>query len=420
MKLLCAGDLHIGRRSSRLPPDAEPHAFSAASAWQALVSVAVDVGVDAVLLSGDVVDRDNRYFEAFGALEGGVRRLAAAGIPVVAVAGNHDHAVLPALARSLGPDFTLLGRGGQWEEHHLGRDGGGGVRVLGWSFPSDRVPGVDFEGFPAADGRFTVGLLHGDLDAPSSPYAPVARAQLRARDAHLWVMGHVHAPAHHRELQPSILYTGSTQALDPGEPGQHGAHLVEIAADGSVRIEHLPLSTVRYDTVTVDADVPDSAALQQKVAEAVRDAAGALAGTPRLRELVLRIDLVGVCGIPSAEVVRVMGEARDIEVTAEELRATVERTRIRTEPKADLRGLATVRDPPGVLANFILQLDDGSLDAQGERLLGEMATRVAALRSAPSYQSLPHEELDPAALRRTAREQAMRLLTALLTQKEVA
>jgi hypothetical protein len=89
MKILCSGDLHLGRRSSRLPAGVDAGAHSATAAWKALVELAIAERVDLVALSGDLVDRANRYFEAFGPLEAGVRRLTAAGIPTVAVAGNH-------------------------------------------------------------------------------------------------------------------------------------------------------------------------------------------------------------------------------------------------------------------------------------------------------------------------------------------
>ena len=47
------------------------------------------------LLAGDVVEQEDDFYEAYGDLRRGVDRLAAAGIPVLAVSGNHDVQVLP-------------------------------------------------------------------------------------------------------------------------------------------------------------------------------------------------------------------------------------------------------------------------------------------------------------------------------------
>ena len=143
MRVLCAGDLHIGRRPSRLPTHVDARPLSCADAWTRIVDHALDARADLVALGGDLVDRANRYFEALGPLERGVRRLADAGIVTVAVAGNHDHDVLPQLARALAPTlpagaFRLLGAGGTWERTTIERDGAR-LHVDGWSFPAEHV-----------------------------------------------------------------------------------------------------------------------------------------------------------------------------------------------------------------------------------------------------------------------------------------
>src|SRR5690606_34254660 len=135
MKLLCTGDLHLGRRSSRLPSHLDGRTHSCAGCWDQVVALALEESVDVVALSGDLVDRDNRFYEAVGPLESGLRRLADAGIEIVAVAGNHDHDVLPRLVDALGPEaFRLLGRGGVWERATV-RRGGRVLHIDGWSFP---------------------------------------------------------------------------------------------------------------------------------------------------------------------------------------------------------------------------------------------------------------------------------------------
>src|SRR5690625_108199 len=79
MKILCTGDLHLGRRSSRLPEHIDGRAHSSASAWGRVVDLAIAERVDLVLLSGDLIDDANRFYEALGPLEVGLRRLATAG-----------------------------------------------------------------------------------------------------------------------------------------------------------------------------------------------------------------------------------------------------------------------------------------------------------------------------------------------------
>ena len=121
MKILAVGDMHLGRTPSRLPPEMRAPELGPAEAWRRAVAAALNRDVRAVLLAGDVVDREDDFFEAYRELENGVRTLADAGIDVIGVAGNHDVKVLPRLARHI-PQFRLLGEGGRWEPCRI--DGG--------------------------------------------------------------------------------------------------------------------------------------------------------------------------------------------------------------------------------------------------------------------------------------------------------
>src|SRR5699024_5329588 len=95
MKILVTGDIHLGRRSGAI--DSSSLHGSTRYIWEEIVNRAILYSVDVVVLTGDVVDRDNRYFEAIGPLQEGFEKLENAGIQVVAVAGNHDFDVLPEL-----------------------------------------------------------------------------------------------------------------------------------------------------------------------------------------------------------------------------------------------------------------------------------------------------------------------------------
>jgi 3',5'-cyclic AMP phosphodiesterase CpdA len=136
VRLLVTGDLHIGKRPARLPESEAELAerASAARTWEDIVREAIERRVDAVLLSGDVVDHDNRYYEATGPLERGMQKLAGANIPCFAVAGNHDWDVLPRVLEQVqNPLCHFLGRQGSWDEAHVEREGRRLLRVVGWS-----------------------------------------------------------------------------------------------------------------------------------------------------------------------------------------------------------------------------------------------------------------------------------------------
>jgi exonuclease SbcD len=217
MILFAAADIHLGRSPARVSADwALRH--SPRVAFDNLVTAAIDEQADAVLLAGDVVDRDNVFFEAYGVLQRGVARLREKGIPLIAVAGNHDTHILPELADAVDdPEaFRLLGRGGTWESVDLSCRDGSQIRIWGWSFPRSDYSGnplSDFPGLGSDRPATVIGLLHADRGASGGVYAPVSAADLDASGVRPWILGHIHLPDPTAPGSTSY-YTGSLQALD--------------------------------------------------------------------------------------------------------------------------------------------------------------------------------------------------------------
>ena len=273
-RILCTGDLHLGRYPSRT--QSRDRAWAVDSVWADTVSYAVEQAVDVVALTGDVVDDQNKRYEALGPLQRGLRRLEEAGIPVVAVAGNHDFDALPRLAEMVEAEhFHLLGRGGEWSTVTVAPEGRSPVQFVGWSFREAHEQASPVESFP--DGRLrddapTVGLLHADLNAPGSVYAPVSLGALRQCPVSAWLLGHIHAPSLRDDRSPLVLYPGSLQPLDPSEPGPHGPWRVEVAPDGTSTAVQLPRAPLRYEHLEVDVDaIDDEGAVEAAVTDAMRD-----------------------------------------------------------------------------------------------------------------------------------------------------
>ena len=256
VKILATADIHIGRSPTKVPNQEDTQQFSCARMWHAIVERAIQEKVDLVTLSGDIVDHENRLFEATGPLEAGLIKLAAAGIHTYAVAGNHDYDVLPRIVDAVGTDhFHLLGREGRWEQTVFVRDGQPRLRIHGWSFPGRHFPTNPLTNLDASadDDLPAVGLLHADLDVSDSQYAPVSRAELESHDVAMWLLGHVHRPQlFEASAGPAVLYPGSPQAMDPGETGMHGPWLIEIQSRHDITASQIALSKVRYAELTVN------------------------------------------------------------------------------------------------------------------------------------------------------------------------
>lgn len=428
MKLLCAGDLHIGRRPTRLPARVDCRPLSCARLWESIVEYAVDQRVDVVALSGDVVDQSNKFYEALGPLERGLERLREAGIVTVAVAGNHDYDVLPQLARAIDDtSFRLLGAGGVWERTTITSGGGETLHVDGWSFPAEHVsynPLASYELRPDGDTP-VVGLLHAELDVQGSRYAPVSLGDLQTRQLSFWLLGHIHAPrlrsARHG---PPVLYPGSPQAMDPGEPGVHGAWLVDIRPLAAVEPRQIPLASVRYAEIIVDVVGVESVdELHVRVNQRLREEIPALVDESggRLRYLSLRLRVSGATALHR----RIQRELRDLpgdfEWRGGEASAYVERITSATRPARDLEALSRGDDAVAVLARLAGGLASGELDV-GTKALLEIGRGVAdTLLDARQYRSIHdlREPFDEDAVRAMTEQQALLLLDELLAQREL-
>lgn len=425
MKLICAADLHLGRVPSRVPPDlvADPSVLAPKSAWHALVDTAIEERADAVLLSGDVVEDRRDFYEAFADLQTGVGRLREADIAVFAVSGNHDVDVLPRLVDEM-EGVRLLGRGGRWQCVPF-EAGGRRVRLLGWSFPSERVSVSPLAGGlgDALHGTGpgpVIGLLHADLDASGSAYAPVRGAELRAAGVDAWLLGHVHAP--HDLSSAPVGYLGSLSAADPGEPGPRGAWRLHVSGEGRVSMEPVPLTPIRYETVDVPLDdlaradeVPSL--VVRALVRAVRDLGGA---GPHLRALGVRIDFTGrtallheVRSVLTSEEASLLGAWRE----TEGVRAFVHDWRLEALPDVDLAAAARGSDPVAIVARTLRTLREGPEEARAA-LVRALRARTAEVDRRPAFAVLGPQEPDDETLAAHLETAAVQALDELLAQRE--
>lgn len=427
MKLLCVGDIHLGRQPARLPAglldEIKASELGPAAAWRLAVDFALADEVDAVLLAGDVVEQEDDFYEAYGDLRRGVDRLTAAGVPVLAVSGNHDVQVLPRLADAV-PGFRLLGRGGAWEVRDVAGRDGRRVQVLGWSFPEPRVstsPLVAHE-LPALDSGSApvVGLLHCDRDAAGSPYAPVRSAELEGASVDAWLLGHVHKPDALVAPRP-IGYLGSLTGLDPGEPGPHGPWRLECAGP-ELALEHLPLAPLRWEEVEVALDGLESAEDVHTFAVSALDALHERLAAERFRPRAVgcRLRFTGRTAHrrEAARSLAAGDPRRSPPHRRDDVLYFVHDWRFEAGPALDLDALARGADPPALLARKVLLLRRSTEDPDRQALLAGARRRLESLggrRAFAAHGLAPPTEEEAAGLLERA---ALGALAELLDQRE--
>ena len=396
LRVLVTGDLHIGRTSTRLPKSipTDSETARAVNGWQSIVEHAITGGVNVLILTGDVADQDNKFWEAIGPLQTGLRRLAEHGIRTLAVAGNHDHDVLPRLADALGDEgnFTLLGRGGQWQRETITVDGRPVLHVDGWSFPAKVVNHDPVQSYPAAPGHgvAVVGVVHGDVDDAASQYAPLNLRVLTAQPVDGWLLGHIHKPHLYAQNTPFVLYPGSLQALDFGESGVHGPWQFEVDAGRIELPRQVPMSCCRYDDVEIDlTGVADDAGFETAVIGAVRDAEQRMMreSGDRLQALSLRLRLAG--RTPLFDRLTALSDPL-LEYTGSTTGLAVRIDHVRQEvlPEIDLASLARGSTPLAVAAGLLHAVETKPDAPEVQALIAEATARMSDIGSGRDYMSV--------------------------------
>jgi len=425
VKILFVGDMHLGRSASRIPVNAlELGEFSAQDisplgAWRRVVQTAIADGVQAVALAGDLVHNDDDVFEARAHLESGIRQLNDAGIDAVAVAGNHDTRVLPALAAII-DGLHLLGPGGTWGAFAINDN----LRLVGWSFPARHhtISPLQQSPPPPEPGLVTLGLLHADLDAARSDYAPVTSTALTAVGYQGWALGHVHDPDPEPDAQMSgrPFYLGSITGATPNETGAHGPVLATVSATGEVRWQRRVLAPLRWEHRTVALDDLTTAD-EQDLATDLRN--HLLQWVSRLdlgdawrdqdaHALGLRLTLTGAH--PRADALQRAAASFSREELVTMVAGCVvfiEKIVSEVTVPVDLATLARRDDPPGLVAREILSMRDR--DPASAPLLAQARLAVAQV-SAPA--GLDHDAWTDDDLRTHLIQAGQRALNALLAQ----
>ncbi|MFP3921797.1 MAG: exonuclease SbcCD subunit D [Dichotomicrobium sp.] len=256
-------------------------------AFTGLVDTCLERRLDALVIAGDLYDRDLHDMSTALFFGRQMRRLAEAGIRVFLIRGNHDAESVLTRELSL-PDNV----------HVFGADGGteklaeAGVAIHGVSFASAHVPENLLNRYPApVPGMVNIGLLHTSLTGAEGHdvYAPCSLADLRNHGFDYWALGHVHKRAVHAE-RPWVVMPGIPQGRDIGEDGAKSATLVTVDDDGTITTEDVPTAVAQFERVTVDLTGAETV---NKVGARLEAALGELREVVAAPCLVARLSLTG-------------------------------------------------------------------------------------------------------------------------------
>lgn len=300
LRVIHAADCHLDALSRSLARDVRGRVEqSARTAFERLVALAVDREADALLLAGDLFDRDLVRIPTELWLPEVLGEATAAGVTVIAVTGNHDPGGGGGPLDRIGwptARFHLI-RNRQPRSIELRRADGelaGIVIAAGHQSPRERDNLVAT--FPAITADVPViGLVHCQVhgyEGEHDRYAPCTAADLADRGIDYWALGHVHT-AVEVSTEPAAWYSGCLQGRHFGETGAKGALDVEFGPEGP-HIEFRPLAPVRWQDLLLDdlGEVSDTRGLIERCERRFDDLARERGVLPD-QDWVLRVRLVG-------------------------------------------------------------------------------------------------------------------------------
>lgn len=252
IRILHTADLHLDSplKSLALRDEAMRDSVHTATrtALTTIVDTALSEKVAALLIAGDLFDGAARSAKTAAFLVTQLDRLAAAGIPVFYIKGNHDaenpitgEVALPANVH------VFDGRGGKVQVPDTN------IWIHGVSFSGRTAPDSLLNKFSApVPDAINIGMLHTSLAgaAGHDTYAPCTVADLQNTGFDYWALGHIHKRQVYGTA-PWIVMPGIPQGRDIGEAGAQSATMLHIA-DDAITISEVATSDVIFQTQTID------------------------------------------------------------------------------------------------------------------------------------------------------------------------
>ncbi|HEV2358765.1 MAG TPA: DNA repair exonuclease [bacterium] len=269
LRLLHTSDVHLGATFKVLGDRGAEQRKQLRETFARVIDLALAERVDAMLIAGDLFDSvaASRVHAAFAADQ--LARLGQAGIPVCAIAGNHDPlgegsaGVWAELERRC-PGLTVFGQqlGGRVIAD---RD----LTIVGRSAPRRLSADSPLAGLPVRrETRYQVAVAHGSVERPDfeARFTMITPREIGASQVDYLALGDWHSAQDVSAGGVTAYYSGAPELIDADEAQAGHVLLVTIPAPGRAEVEPRRVGRRRSGRLAVDlATAGDGEAIARRI-----------------------------------------------------------------------------------------------------------------------------------------------------------
>ncbi len=271
-KFIHTADIHLDSPLKSLalrdPQIADLVGVATRRTFERIIDLCLEEHVDALIIAGDLYDRDLRSMKTAAFLGHQMRRLEGVGIRVFMIRGNHDSESEITRYLDLPPNVHVFtGHGGVEELTDFG------VAIHGVSFAQRKAPESLLCKYKRPiNGLINIGIMHTSLNGAEGHdnYAPCSVSDLINHGFDYWALGHIHKRQIHKD-SPYVVMPGIPQGRNRGEDGCKSVTIVEIS-DQNIRIEERFVADTEFQRVQVDVtDIIEWSSVIAKIEKALRE-----------------------------------------------------------------------------------------------------------------------------------------------------
>ena len=390
MKFIHAADIHLDSPLTGLSAyaDAPVELLRTATreAFSNLVTEAIDLAVDFMVIAGDLYDgtwKDHNTGIYFCKEMGRLKKVA---IPVYLLFGNHDAESEMTKKLQL-PDNVFsfdAKKPSTFYLKHLN------VALHGRSFKEKETTENIAMGYPdPLPGLFNIGVLHTALEGNSmhANYAPCSLEELHAKGYQYWALGHVHDYQLWQGAS-TIVFPGNLQGRHIRETGPRGAVLVTADDSNIQAVERLFVDVLRWSNLEVN--VTECCSLPEVVAAIGKALEVIVENSPSTIPSAVRVTVTGktsvhgdLFGLES----QLRAEVLALAVAMGNERLWIEKVKVSTSAADDGETLKARSDALSELQDLLVaaESDSAFLSALQTDLLGLVNKAPLELQAAVPY-----------------------------------